>query len=234
MIQDAVAQTPRQGGQQPPPSQRFPPRQGGQQPPQQQPPQQQPEESDEPLIHGITAHIGINSYQGDLNNNPNQNLFKYVGLGDINFTVGIDHRLGRFDQYGLNVDLTYDHYFARSVFESRLLEHSNSLVSLDFVADYELPYIQQGLFRVFLGGGPALVLAPFYGRYPGNSDLFDTSLTTRPIATVVAGVSVFEVLRIGTRVTSTDYLDGYAGVNGEGFPDTLGFISVGYRFDRKN
>ena len=233
MIQDAKAQVPRQG-QQPPPSQRFPPPRG-QQPQQedQQPQQVQPEESD-PLIHGITVHVGINNYQGDLSNNPNNNVLKFIGLGDISSTIGIDHRFGEFDQYGLNVDLTYDHYYARHVFGERLLEHSNSLISLDFVADYELPYIEQGLFRVFAGGGPAFVVAPWYGRFPGGNELFDTSLTTRPIGTAVVGVSIFEVVRIGTRITSTDFLDGYAGFEGEGFPDVLGFVTVGYRFDRKN
>ena len=233
MVQDARSQQPRQGQQQPPPSQRFPPPRGqqGQQPQQAQQPQQ--EESD-PLIHGITAHIGINGFQGDVSSNPNNNLLKYAGLGDINFTVGIDHRLGTYDQYGLNIDLTSDHYYGKIVFDGRLLEHSNTLVSLDFVADYELPYIRQGLLRVFAGGGPAFVVAPWYGRYPNNNELFDTSLTTRPIGTAVVGISIFEVLRIGTRITSTDYLDGYAGFNGEGFPDVLGFITVGYRFDRKH
>lgn len=234
MIQDAMAQVPRQGqGRQPPPSQRFPPRQGQQQP-QQQPQQQQQTDESEPFIHGITVHIGLNAYQGDLSNNPNQNLLKYAGLADISFTAGIDHRLGAFDQYGLNVDLTYDHYYAKGVFDGRLLEHSNSLVSLDFVGDYELPYVKQGLLRVFAGGGPAFVIAPWYGRYPQNNDLYKPSLTTRAIGTAVVGISVFEVVRFGARITSTDFLDGYAGFEGEGFPDTIGFFTIGYRFDRKN
>lgn len=214
------------------------PRQGQQQPPSQEErgevePRPQPESK--PFITGYFFSIGLNAYQGDVSNNGNNNFIKYVANADINVMAGMDHRFGEYEQFGVQARLSYDHIHGKiSGPQGQLLEFGNSLINLDVVGAYELPYVKQGLFRVFAGGGPVLVVAPWYGRYPRNDDRFDTSLTTRVIGSGVVGVTIFDSVHIGTRITTTDFLDGYEGFrdSDQGFPDIVTFISIGTRFDR--
>ena len=110
------------------------------------------------------------------------------------------------------------------------MEFSNNLIGLDFTADYDLPYIQQGLFRVFLGGGPLFVISPSYSsNFPEEDERFDP-LGSRVVGSIVAGVSMFDTFRIGVRVSTSDFLDGHTGIKGTKGVDYLGFIGVTRRF----
>lgn len=187
----------------------------------------------EPFIHGVSVGAGLSIYQGDYSLNPNHNLVKYIaGNGKLSLHAGVDHRLGQFDQYGLGVDLVYSRIGGESTggygFEA------NSL-ALDFYADYELPYIREGLFRVFVGGGPNLILSPSYfgGVPPTREEGSYNPVGTRVIGSLKIGVTIVDALRIGTRIASTDLLDGYKGYNPDGVPDFVSFLSINYRFSLK-
>lgn len=181
------------------------------------------------LLHGFTIGAGLAIYQGDYSLNPNHNVVKYIaGSGKLSFQVGLDHRLGRFDQYTLGADLVY----SRLSGQGQGAEFSVNTLALDFYADYELPYISDDLFRVFLGGGPILLLSPNYSGTPGvMKEENYQRLGTRVIGSLKLGVTIMDSFRVGTRVASTDLLDGYKGFVADGVPDFVSFLNIRYRFN---
>lgn len=187
----------------------------------------------EPLIHGVVVGGGLAIYQGDFSRNPNHNIFKYLGTAKPTVQVGVDHRLGQFDQYGLGADLSFSHLSGAT---SGKIEFSNNMLSLDFYGDYELPYVKLGLFRVFAGGGPTLLINPAYHNFPDDADTSEKwrpDLGTRVVGAVKVGVTIYGSLKIGSRITSTDLLDGYLGFNRGGAADIVSFIKVTHRFNVK-
>ena len=209
-------------------------RYGGQAGQQQRMPQAARQES-EPFIHGISVGAGLAVYQGDLSRNPEHNPIKYLaGNGSLSLRVGADHRLGRFDQYGLGVDLVYNRISGETTGTPNPSFSANTL-ALDFYGDYELPYIRQGLFRVFLGVGPNFVFGSSYENFsqlvPGSNV---EKLDSRVTGSLKVGVTILDKFRIGTRISSSDFLDGYEGFDPNGIPDFVSFMSFSYRFDLKN
>lgn len=183
-------------------------------------------QGNEPLIQGVTVAFGLAIYQGDYSLNPNHNPVKYIaGNGNLSARVGIDHRLGQFDQYGLGIDVVY----SRLSGESGKASFTSNSVAMDVYADYELPYISEGLFRVFLGGGPNLIVSPSYEGVPRAEENYEP-LGTRVIGSLKAGVTIMDSFRIGTRIASSDLLDGYKGSTADGVPDFVSFLNIGYRF----
>jgi len=207
---------------------------GGQDGQQQRMPQAARQES-EPFIHGVTVGAGLAVYQGDFSRNPDHNPIKYLaGSGKLSVRVGADHRLGRFDQYGLGVDLVYNRLSGES---SGGTGFSANSLALDFYGDYELPYIKQGLFRVFLGVGPNFIISPSYEGFDSQgSRRFEKNtekLGTRVTGSLKVGVTILDKFRIGTRISSSDLLDGYKGFSSDGIPDFVSFLSFSYRFSLK-
>jgi hypothetical protein len=193
--------------------------------------QAQPQARDDgSLIHGISIGAGLAIYQGDYSVNPNNNVVKYIaGSGKLSVRVGADHRLGQFNQYGLGADLVYYRLSGESGGGTGF---SSNAVALDFFADYELPYIKEGLFRVFVGGGPNFIISPSYDGQPrvSKSENFQ-KLGTRVSASLKVGVTILDSFRIGTRIASSDLLDGYKGYVSDGVPDFVSFLNISYRFD---
>lgn len=185
------------------------------------------------LIHGVSVAVGLAIYQGDYSVNPNHNIVKYIaGNGNLAAKVGVDHRLGEFDQYGLGADLVYNRLAGES---PRGNGFTANTIALDFYADYELPYIREGLLRVFVGGGPNFIISPSYsgvpiGRDPDSDERFQP-LGSRVIGSFKIGLTILDSFRIGTRIASTNLLDGYKGFQNNDVPDFVSFLSVGYRFD---
>ena len=199
---------------------------------QQQPPPTQARQESEPFIHGITIGAGLAVYQGDFSRNPEHNIVKYIaGSGKLSLRAGVDHRLGRYEQYGLGADVVYNRLGGETT--GGLGFTANSL-ALDFYADYELPYIQQGLFRVFLGAGPNFMISPSYDGFPDeNADDNFEKLGTRVTGSLKVGVTILDKFRIGTRIASSDLIDGYKGFDPDGVPDIISFLNFSYRFDLK-
>jgi len=190
---------------------------------------------DQPFISGIYVGLGINTYQGDLDSNPNDNIIKHLGNASIDVALGVDKRFGEFEQLGIGATLSYDRISGRNI---RNLEFSNNLLTLEFTGEYELPYISQGLFRVFLGGGPMFIISPSYSGFPDEDpSIPDTEfdeLGSRVVGSFTGGVLIADKVRLGARVTTTDFLDGHTGLNGGGPVDLLGFLTLGYRFNLNN
>lgn len=189
-------------------------------------------QADEPFIHGVSLGAGLAIYQGDLSRNPNHNIIKYIaGSGSLALRAGADHRLGLYDQYGLGADLVYNRLSGKTTGD---LEFKADAIALDFYADYELPYIRQGLFRVFVGGGPNFIISPSYKGFPeeDENENFE-KLGTRVTGSLKVGVTILDGFRIGTRIASTDLLDGYKGFTDDGLPDFVSFVNFSYRFDLK-
>ena len=191
---------------------------------------QQEDTSGGPFIHGIKVGLGLNTYQGDLSRNPNNNIVKYISASNPTIGVTLDRRFGEFDQFGVNVGLQYNRIDGRTTGQNAPLEFTNNLLALDITADYDVPYISQGLFRVFLGGGPLFVIAPTYTNFPEEDSRFE-ELGSRVTGSFIGGVSMFDTFRIGARVPTTGMLDGHTGIDGVKRPDIMGFVQITYRFD---
>jgi hypothetical protein len=240
LIPDVHAQTQGRRGQPPPRQGQAPP--SGQSGEQSQ--QAAPEEST-PFVHGVYLGFGVGTYHGDIDGNPNEDPIGFLGNATLRLEVGADHRLGTYDQFGIGTRLSFEQLdgAARGWGSNprEPLKFDASLVNLDIVGSYELPYIQQGFMRVFAGGGPSLIVNPTYEGFPAESNLeeqyqslFKRNLGTRVTASVVAGVTFLDAFRIGVRILPSDYVDGYEGFGGgRDAPDVVGFISFGHRFDLK-
>lgn len=192
--------------------------------------QQVRDDTGDPFIHGVSLGIGLAVYQGDFSRNPEHNIVKYLaGSGSLSLRAGVDHRMGRFEQYGVGTDLVYNRLSGQTTGGSGF---SANTLALDFYADYELPYIKQGLFRVFVGGGPNFIISPSYDNFPdeGQDDNYE-KLGSRVTGSLKIGVTVIDKFRIGTRIASSDLIDGYKGFDPDGVPDIISFVNFSYRFD---
>lgn len=219
----AVAQAPQQGA---------PPQQGqyGSPQGQQQTQQEAQTQESEPFIHGVSIGAGIAVYQGDFSRNPEHNIVKYVaGSGKLSLRAGIDHRMGQFDQFGVGADVVYSRLGGETTGGAGFSANS---VAIDFYGDYELPYIRQGLLRVFVGAGPNIMISPSYEGFSGLSDENAKKLGTRVTGSLKVGVTILDKIRLGTRIASSDLIDGYKGYN-PGGPDFISFVNFSYRFNLK-
>jgi hypothetical protein len=194
--------------------------------------QQQPQqEIDQPFISGVYVGVGLNTYQGDLDSNPNDNIVKHLGSAQLDIAVGVDKRFGQFEQFGIEALLSYDRISGQNI---RNLEFTNNLLTLEFTGSYDLPYIKQGLLRVFAGGGPMFVISPTYSGFPEENPTPEAQfkeLGTRVVGAFTGGVLIADKVRVAARVSTTDFLDGHTGLTGGGPVDLLGVITLGYRFN---
>lgn len=190
---------------------------------------------DEPLVHGLWIGGGLAIYQGDFTRNPEEDPLKYIaGSGRLALRAGVDHRRGTYDQYGLGIDLVYNRVAGET---QGAKSWTADVVFLDFSADYELPYVRQGLFRVFAGAGPSVILSPDHEGFSPNSRSvrngnFDPQ-GTRISGSAKFGVTIMGTVRIGTRITASDTFDGFEGFGGGGFPDVVSFVTINHRFNMK-
>ena len=173
-----------------------------------------------PLVDAITVGAGINFYQGDLDQNVNNNPIKFLGLTNLNLTVKGERRFGEF---GAGVMLTYDRFTGRS----SNVDFANNAVGLNLTASYDLPVLPSDLVRVFVGGGPML-LVPNYYRFSESSFRENDKRGTRFVGVAMVGLIIQNRIHIGFRATSTDYLDGSADARTSN--DYLSFVNLGYRF----
>jgi len=222
-VAGAHAQAPQQGA--PPQQGRYGPSQNQEQTQQ----QEQTQESD-PFIHGVSIGAGIAVYQGDFSRNPEHSIVKYIaGSGKLSLRAGIDRRMGRFDQFGVGADVVYNRLGGETTGGAGFTANS---VAIDFYGDYELPYIRQGLLRVFVGAGPNIIISPSYEGFSSLSEENAEKLGTRVTGSLKVGVTILDKIRVGTRIASSDLIDGYEGFD-PGGPDFISFLNFSYRFNLK-
>ena len=64
-------------------------------------------QADRPLFDYISAGVGLNIYQGDLDANPEHDLIKYLSSGNVNVLLGVERRYGKL---GLGAQLNYNRF----------------------------------------------------------------------------------------------------------------------------
>lgn len=197
--------------------------------------QQSPDPSTLNWIDGVTIGVGINTFHGDVDSDDAAYTFpRALTTAGLNLRVGIDRRFGPSEQRGIALHLGYDRIYGAGPQGARF---TNNLITLDVLGEYEIPGGQDGLFRLFAGGGPTLVVHPWYSSLNSvrrGSPPVRQERGTRLVGTLVVGLTIADRVRIGTRVATTDYLDGMR-ATGRNLPvDLLGFLNVGYRFDLSN
>lgn len=196
--------------------------------------QQSPDSASPDWVDGVTVGVGINTFHGDVDSDIFSHTFlRTLTTAGPNVRLGIDQRFGPRDRFGVSTHLVYDRVYGEAPPEWAF---QNNLLSLEFSGEFEPSWGQDDLFRFFAGGGPTLVFAPRYSdelRAQMQNDPSD--LNTRLVGTLVFGVQIADRVRLGLRMATTDYLDGFRGVGPQNLPvDLLGFINVGYRFDLSN
>jgi hypothetical protein len=195
--------------------------------------QQSPDPSSPNWIDGVTVGIGINTFHGDVDSdNSSYTFLRTLTTAGPNIRLGVDQRFGPQDRFGISTHLVYDRIYGEGPPEWAF---TNNLLSLEFSGEFEPSWGQDNLFRVFAGGGPSLVITPWYSKeLEEKRRNAPSNLSTRLVGTFVFGVQIADRVRLGLRVATTDYLDGLR-TTGQNYPvDLLGFINVGYRFDLSN
>ncbi len=172
-----------------------------------------------PLIDGLTVAPGVSAYIGDLDGNPKRNFIQYFAASKFSVMVGVDRRYGK---ASAALEMHYD----RFQIDRRSFVLSNNIVSLDLVGGYHFDMIRPGLFGLFGGVGVSL-LVPRYESFPEDFEGV-RALGTRPVITFPVGLLIEDRVRLGVRVTLTDFLDGFEGKGGN--VDLISFFHVGYRF----
>ena len=173
---------------------------------------------------GATLGLGLNIYHGDLDGNPDSDLVKYIGAANLHLLAGVDRRFGVF---GAGLDFNYHRLTARS----GRVDMANNITSLDFTFSVGIGGAEQGFLRLYAGVAPTLLIPRYYRFTPGDQEGYN-NLGTRFVTSFPVGIILQERIRVGIRITTTDFLEGYEGTGGS--RDYLTFINLGYRFDLNN
>lgn len=179
----------------------------------------------QPFVDGVTAGLGLTSYHGDLDWNPDDGPAEFVAAANLTAFVGADRAFGPVTAEAV---LSY----TRIDVDYPLAEMTLGTLGLDLTAGYTFGAGRPVFVRVFAGVAPLLV-APSYDRI--DQAAFDRSvLSFEPQETGVVwsfpvGVVIQDTFRLGVRFLATDRFDGAAGPSGA--RDVLSFLSVGYRVD---
>jgi hypothetical protein len=174
------------------------------------------------LVDGATVGVGLNFYQGDLDGNSNSELIPFLVSGNMDLMAAVHRRLGRGFAAGLT--LSYDRFSGQNQ-EANFAADAFSLIA---EGRYRLPLPPGRIGQVFVGVGPVL-LFPHYYEFPETPAGNYRKAGTRFAVFAPVGVILWGRVRLGVKISFTDYLDGFRG-DMEKDRDVLSFINVGYRF----
>jgi hypothetical protein len=179
-----------------------------------------------PLFDSITIGPGLAFYSGDFDANPSNNTLQFLASSGFNFLIAGERRSANLST-GIHLN------YSRIRIQSRTLDVTTSFPSIDFMLGYHVGLIRSDLFQVAAGIGATFVV-PQYHDYPtieemGELQNFYRRSGARIVLTLPLALSIQERVRVGVRLTRSDYLDSFKGL-GTG-ADMLGFVTVGYRFD---
>lgn len=179
----------------------------------------------QPLVDGVTLGVGLTSYHGDLDWNPDNGPAEFIAAGNLGAFVGVDRAFG--PVIGEAV-LSY----TRIDVDYPLVEMTLGTLGLDLTAGYAFDLWRPSFLRVYAGIAPLLV-SPTYDRVDqarlDGSILDFERQDTRVVLSFPVGVVIQDTFRLGVRFMANDRYDGASGPSGS--TDVLSFLSVGYRVD---
>lgn len=179
----------------------------------------------QPVVDGVTVGIGVSTYQGDLDLNPNDGPVEFLALGSPFVHVAADRTFGPvITEASLQLD--------RYAIESELIDMHLTAASLNLTGGLRFEVTEQVPIQVFAGVAPMLVM-PTYDRIDdsviaGNAYDFEEQ-GGHVVWTFPVGVVIQDVVRFGFRFVAGDDFDSTAGHTDA--PDFITFVSLGYRFD---
>ena len=171
-----------------------------------------------PLLDGFTVAPGVGIYVGDLDGNPDANPIQHFVSGRFGMMLGADRRYG-------NISTGLELHYNSMAIDRGEFELRNSILSLDLVAGYHFDIFRSDFVRL-LGGIGATLVMPSYDRFPEDFKGAERK-GTRMLFTFPVSLVLQERVRLGMRLTQTDFLDSFEGQAGT---DWLYFVHVGYRF----
>lgn len=189
--------------------------------------------SERPLVDGVTVGGGLAFYQGDLDTNPGNNYLKFIGSSRASLFARADRRYGR---YTVGLELNYNRLAGERKFAGRpTFSFTNNAVGLDAVGSIDLGVARPGLLRIFAGAGPMLLVSPEFegfqeGDFSSNEEFRDDGTNVQ--ASFILGLNVQDAVRLGAKVFSNNFVDGFEGLNSSA--DFLLFVNISYRFDLTN
>lgn len=179
----------------------------------------------QPLVDGVTVGLGLTSYHGDLDWNPDNGPAEFIAAGNLSAFVGVDRAFGPVTGEAV---LSY----TRIGVDYPLVEMTLGTLGLDLTAGYSFDLWRPSFLRVFAGVAPLLV-SPSYDRVEqtrlDNSILSFERQDTQVVWSFPVGVVIQDTFRLGVRFIASDRFDGAAGPSGAS--DLLSTLSVGYRID---
>lgn len=179
----------------------------------------------QPLVDGATVGLGLTSYHGDLDWNPDNGPAEFIAAGNVSAFVGVDRAFGPVTGEAV---LSY----TRIDVDYPLVEMTLGTLGLDLTAGYTFDLWRPSFLRVFAGVAPLLV-SPSYDWV--EQDRLDRSILdferqdTRVVWSFPVGIVIQDTFRLGVRFIATDQFDGATGPSGAS--DLLSTLSVGYRID---
>ena len=179
----------------------------------------------QPLVDGVTVGLGLTSYHGDLDWNPDNGPAEFIAAGNVSAFVGADRAFGPITGEAV---LSY----TRIDVDYPLAEMTLGTLGLDLTAGYTFDLWRPSFLRVFAGVAPLLV-SPSYDWV--EQDRLDRSILdferqdTQVVWSFPVGVVIQDTFRLGVRFIATDRFDGATGPSGSS--DLLSTLSVGYRID---
>ena len=177
----------------------------------------------QPLVDGVNVGVGLSSYHGDLDWNPDNGPAEFLASGNLGAFVAADRSFGPFVMEGAL-------HYKRIGIDFPGAEMTLNMVGLDLTSGPSIDLFRPGLFRFYAGISPTVVLTNYDGV--DEAQLAGYEFDEQPVRFLVAfpvGLVIQDVLRIGVRVTPTDNFDSVSGLTND--VDFLTSISVGYRFD---
>jgi hypothetical protein len=177
----------------------------------------------QPLVDGITVGVGLSSYHGDLDWNPDNGPAEFLAASNLGAFVAADRAFGPIVTEGVL-------QVKRIAIDFPGAEMAINMLALDLTSGPRFDLFRPDFLRLYAGIAPTLVLTNYDGVDETEIGGYEFDRQpTRLLLTFPVGIVIQDVLRIGVRVTPTDNFDSVSGRTNN--MDLLTSVSIGYRFD---
>lgn len=177
----------------------------------------------QPLVDGVTAGIGLSSYHGDLDWNPDNGPAEFLAASNLGAFVAVDRSFGP-------IVAETALLFNRVAIDFPDAEMTLNVLSFDLNAGPTINLFRPGFLRLYAGVSPSLVFSNFENLDIAELGAYNVDqASARFLLTFPVGIVIQDTLRLGIRLTTTDYFENVSGNTDN--VDLLSFISIGYRVD---